>query len=69
MTISKITPPHCRFTPSCSEYAINAFRSFGAVKGGYLTLRRIIRCNPFSDGGPDPVPAVFMWRYKIKENN
>lgn len=56
MTLSKVLPPSCRFTPSCSEYAIIAVERFGAVKGGYLALKRIIRCNPFSEGGYDPVP-------------
>lgn len=56
VTLSKILPPSCRFTPSCSEYAIIAIGRFGAVKGGYLSLKRIIRCNPFSKGGHDPVP-------------
>lgn len=56
VTLSKILPPSCRFTPSCSEYAIIAIGRFGAVKGGYLSLKRIIRCNPFCEGGLDPVP-------------
>lgn len=56
VTLSKILPPSCRFTPSCSEYAIIAIGRFGAVKGGYLSLKRIIRCNPFCEGGHDPVP-------------
>ena len=56
MTLSKILPPRCRFTPSCSEYAIIAIGRFGTVKGGYLALKRIVRCNPFSSGGHDPVP-------------
>lgn len=56
VTLSKILPPSCRFTPSCSEYAIIAIGRFGAVKGGYLSLKRIVRCNPFCEGGHDPVP-------------
>jgi hypothetical protein len=56
ITLSKIIPSSCRFTPSCSVYAIEAIERFGAVKGGYLSLRRIIRCNPFSEGGEDKVP-------------
>ena len=46
----------CRFEPTCSVYALQAIQSFGAVKGGYLTLHRIGRCHPWCDGGHDPVP-------------
>ncbi|MCM2277998.1 MAG: membrane protein insertion efficiency factor YidD [Oligoflexia bacterium] len=46
----------CRFQPTCSEYAQQAVRRYGALKGGYLALRRIFRCNPFGGSGPDPVP-------------
>ena len=62
LTLSKILPRCCRFYPSCSEYGMTAIRRFGAVKGGYLTLWRIIRCNPFSRGGRDPVPERFCFR-------
>jgi putative membrane protein insertion efficiency factor len=54
--ISAHTPPSCRFTPTCSEYAITAIERFGAVKGGGLALWRILRCNPLCKGGYDPVP-------------
>jgi putative membrane protein insertion efficiency factor len=56
LTLSKILPPVCRFTPSCSRYAVTAFERFGTFKGGCLALWRILRCNPFSEGGYDPVP-------------
>jgi len=56
ITLSKIIPSSCRFTPSCSVYAITALERFGVFKGGFLALRRIIRCNPFSPGGEDLVP-------------
>ena len=46
----------CRFTPTCSQYALEAFRKHGAVKGLVLTVWRVLRCNPFSKGGYDPVP-------------
>lgn len=59
ITLSKLKPPCCRFYPTCSVYGINAIRRFGSVKGGYLTVRRILRCNPFSAGGYDPVPEEF----------
>ena len=48
--------PTCRFTPTCSQYAIDAVREWGIVAGTVLTLFRIVRCNPFSKGGEDPVP-------------
>lgn len=46
----------CRFQPSCSEYALLAFNKFGFIKGGFLSLKRIARCHPFSKGGFDPIP-------------
>ena len=46
----------CRYTPTCSQYAIEAIEKYGALKGGLLAVFRIIRCNPFSKGGYDPVP-------------
>jgi hypothetical protein len=55
--ISPWTPPTCRFRPTCSAYALEALRSHGMLRGGYLALRRILRCHPFSEPGPDPVPA------------
>ncbi|MCL2036014.1 MAG: membrane protein insertion efficiency factor YidD [Oscillospiraceae bacterium] len=58
LTLSRILPPMCRFTPSCSQYAITAYERFGVVKGSYLALRRILRCHPFNEGGYDPVPTV-----------
>lgn len=54
--ISPFTPPSCRFYPTCSEYGLEAFRRFGAIKGGYLTLKRISKCHPFHPGGIDLVP-------------
>jgi putative membrane protein insertion efficiency factor len=52
-----ILPPACKFVPSCSDYAIEALRTHGALKGVGLAGWRILRCNPFSAGGYDPVPA------------
>lgn len=54
--ISPNTPPSCKFTPTCSQYGIEAIERFGAFKGSMLTIWRILRCNPFSKGGYDPVP-------------
>ena len=55
--ISPYTPPSCRFTPTCSAYAYTASQKYGALKGGYLALRRLLRCNPFYKGDYfDPVP-------------
>ena len=55
--ISPHTPASCRFTPTCSAYAIDAITKYGAAKGGYLALRRFLRCHPFYKGDPyDPVP-------------
>ena len=50
------TAPTCKFIPTCSEYGIEAIEKYGALKGGLLTIWRILRCNPFSKGGYDPVP-------------
>jgi hypothetical protein len=54
--ISPLLPPACRFAPSCSEYALEALRTHGAVRGLWLAMRRLARCHPFNPGGYDPVP-------------
>ena len=54
--ISPYIGPHCRFTPTCSQYAYEAIRKYGAVKGGYLAAKRLLKCHPFHEGGYDPVP-------------
>ncbi len=56
LAISPMTPAACRYYPSCSNYAIEAIDKYGARKGGWLALRRILRCHPFRPGGFDPVP-------------
>ncbi|WP_223805943.1 membrane protein insertion efficiency factor YidD [Ornithinibacillus gellani] len=54
--ISPFKPPTCRFYPSCSAYGLEALKRFGAIKGGYLTIKRISKCHPFHKGGVDLVP-------------
>lgn len=54
--ISPLFPPSCRYTPTCSEYALQAIRKYGPFKGGWLALKRILRCNPWGGSGYDPVP-------------
>lgn len=54
--ISPLTPPKCKYYPTCSHYGYEAIERFGVFKGSALALWRILRCNPFSKGGYDPVP-------------
>ena len=54
--LSPLLPPRCRFEPSCSAYAREALLSHGAIKGTFLSVWRVLRCNPFCKGGYDPVP-------------
>jgi hypothetical protein len=55
ITISPYVGPACRFSPSCSGYAEQAIRKYGIIRGGVMTLRRVMRCHPFHAGGFDPV--------------
>ncbi|GHT79169.1 putative membrane protein insertion efficiency factor [Bacteroidia bacterium] len=55
-SISPLTPASCRYTPTCSQYAIEALQKYGALKGGWLALKRILRCHPWGGDGFDPVP-------------
>lgn len=56
LLVRPVLPPSCRFSPSCSEYSIEAITKYGAIKGFWLTVKRVIRCNPWNPGGYDPVP-------------
>ncbi len=57
-TFSLLFGPCCRFTPSCSTYALLSIKRFGAIKGGHLALKRVIKCHPLHHGGYDPVPEI-----------
>jgi putative membrane protein insertion efficiency factor len=56
LVISPILPSACRYTPTCSSYGIEALKKHGAIKGSVLTIKRIMRCNPWGGHGEDPVP-------------
>jgi hypothetical protein len=62
--ISPLFPPKCKYYPTCSTYALEAVRRFGAVRGSALAVWRILRCNPWSLGGVDHVPDKFTFRVK-----
>ena len=62
--ISAFTPPRCRFYPTCSQYAYTAIERFGFFKGGFLALKRLLKCHPFCQGGIDLVPE----KNKEREN-
>lgn len=56
LVISPWLGPSCRYTPTCSQYGLEAIKKYGPLKGGWLTLKRIARCNPWGGNGHDPVP-------------
>lgn len=56
VTLSPFIGRNCRYTPTCSNYGIEAIKKYGAIKGGWLTLKRILSCNPWGGSGYDPVP-------------
>ena len=56
--ISPFLGPHCRFNPTCSSYAMGAIKNHGVIRGGWLSLKRILKCHPLHSGGDDPVPEI-----------
>ena len=59
--VSPFTAPTCRFQPTCSAYADEALERYGSLRGSWLALKRILRCQPFASHGYDPVPETFRW--------
>ncbi|WP_230980962.1 membrane protein insertion efficiency factor YidD [Rossellomorea arthrocnemi] len=66
--ISPLKPPTCRFYPTCSHYGVEAVSRFGALRGGWLTMKRIVKCHPFHPGGIDHVPEEWP-RKKISDSD
>jgi uncharacterized protein len=67
LVISPLYGNVCRYHPSCSAYALRAVEFHGAVKGSWLTVRRLLRCHPWAPGGYDPVPGTPEWQAEIAE--
>ncbi|AKV56174.1 hypothetical protein AB656_05755 [Bifidobacterium actinocoloniiforme DSM 22766] len=65
-SLSPLSPPCCRYYPTCSTYALTAIERFGACKGGALAVLRLLRCRPWSNGGIDDVPARFSLFYRFR---
>ncbi|WP_206508811.1 membrane protein insertion efficiency factor YidD [Rhodococcus sp. BGS-1C] len=62
--VSPLRLPTCRFSPTCSEYAVESLKTHGAVKGSLLAVVRLLKCAPWHPGGWDPVPERGSWRYR-----
>jgi putative membrane protein insertion efficiency factor len=69
LAISPLLPMSCRHVPSCSQYTIEALKVHGPLKGLYLGIHRILRCNPWGTSGYDPVPPKDNWRKKMYKNH
>jgi uncharacterized protein len=69
LTISPLTGPRCKFYPTCSHYGLEAVRVHGAFVGGAMAAWRVLRCNPWSVGGVDDVPALGEQRFRLHRNN
>ena len=67
--VSPLLGPRCRFAPSCSAYAAQALGTHGALRGGWLVVRRLARCHPFHPGGHDPVPPARSWGTMYSEQH
>jgi len=67
-TFSILLGPSCRFTPSCSFYALQSIQRYGILRGSWLTLKRLIKCHPFHPGGYDPVPGIPA-HHSLKDSN
>ena len=63
--ISPLSPPRCRYYPTCSQYALTALKRFGALRGTILAILRLLRCTPFNNGGIDDVPQRFSIFYRF----
>ena len=66
--LSPLFGQNCRFHPTCSQYAVEAINEHGVFKGGYLSMRRILKCHPFNEGGVDPVPKKQVKPLNIDKN-
>ena len=67
--ISPFFPSSCKFSPTCSKYGIEAINKYGPLKGGFLTIKRILRCNPWSKGGYDPIPWKDFYTFKLQSHD
>jgi putative membrane protein insertion efficiency factor len=67
--ISPLLPSSCRYTPTCSAYGVEALRKHGALRGGWLTIKRVVSCNPWGGSGYDPVPEYPFKKHKKHKKN